>query len=234
VITKVKSVCIHQPDFAPYLGFFDRLLHTEHFILLDNVQFIRRGWQHRDRIKTRDGSGWLTLSLQKGDYHQRISDVRLAPDERWRIENLALLRQCYAKAPCFDLIYPQVEAIYRAGHERLIDFNMALLDMALRLLSIDVQMSFASAYPVASSGSQRLLELVLAVQGDNYLTGPGSRDYLDEALFAQSGVSVSWQNFKHPTYSQLYGNFEPMLSCLDLFFNCGNDAALVLRGLTRG
>jgi hypothetical protein len=95
-------------------------------------------------------------------------------------------------------------------------------------------MSFASAYPVASSGSQRLLELVLAVQGDNYLTGPGSRDYLDEALFAQSGVSVSWQNFKHPTYSQLYGNFEPMLSCLDLFFNCGNDAALVLRGLTRG
>lgn len=230
----MKTVCIHQPDFAPYLGFFDRLLSTDHFILLDNVQFIRRGWQHRDRIKTREGSGWLTLSLQKDDYHQRISDVRLAPGERWIIENLALLRQSYAKAPCFDLIYPQVEAIYRAGYERLIDFNMALLNMALRLLSIDVQMSFASAYPVASSGSQRLLELVLAVQGDNYLTGPGSRDYLDEALFAQSGVSVNWQNFKHPTYSQLYGNFEPMLSCLDLFFNCGNEAALVLRGLTRG
>ncbi len=234
MVTKVKTVCVHQPDFAPYLGFFDRLLHTDHFILLDNVQFIRRGWQHRDRIKMREGSSWLTLSLQKGDYHQTISDVRLAQDQRWKIKNLALLRQSYTKAPYFDLIYPQVEAIYYAGHKRLIDFNMAMLDMALRLLRIDVQMSFASAYPVASSGSKRLLELVLAVQGDNYLTGPGSRDYLDETLFAQSSVSVSWQDFKHPAYSQLYGNFEPMLSCLDLLFNCGNDAALVLRGLTRG
>lgn len=232
--SKAKTICIHQSDFAPHLGFFDRLLHTDHFILLDNVQFIRRGWQHRDRIKTRKGSGWLTLSLQRGDYHQRISDVRLAPDDRWRDENLALLRECYENAPYFDLIYPQVEAVYRAEHERLIDFNMALLDMALHLLRIEVQMSFASAYSVASSSSQRLLELVLAVQGDNYLTGPGSRDYLDEALFVRSGVKVSWQDFRHPTYSQLHGNFEPMLSCLDLFFNCGNDAALVLRGLAHG
>jgi hypothetical protein len=230
----MATICIHQPDFVPYLGFFDRLLHADHFILLDNVKFIRRGWQHRDRIKTREGSAWLSLSLQKGDYHQKISEVRLSSEGKWIEENLALLRQCYAKALCFDHIYPKVEAIYRAGHERLIDFNIAFLDMALRLFRIDVQMTFASAYPVASSSSQRLLELVLAVQGNNYLTGPGSRDYLDEALFAQSGVSVSWQDFKHPTYSQLYGNFEPMLSCLDLFFNCGNDAALVLRGLKRG
>ena len=234
MLASVKTVCIHQPDFAPHLGFFDRLLRTDHFILLDNVQFIRRGWQHRDRIKTREGSAWLTLSLQKGDYHQKISDVRLAPDERWIIENLALLRQCYAKAPCFDLIYPQVEAIYEAGHERLVDFNMAFLNMALRLFDIEVQMSFASSYPVSSSVSQRLLELVLAVEGDNYLTGAGSGNYLDEALFAQSFVSVSWQDFKHPAYSQLYGNFEPMLSCLDLFFNYGNDAPLVLLGAAHG
>lgn len=230
----VKTVCIHQPDFAPYLGFFDRLLRSDHFILLDNVQFIRRGWQHRDRIKTREGSGWLTLSLQKGDYHQRISEVRLTTDGKWMDENLALLRQCYAKAPWFDLIYSQVEAIYRARHERLIDFNMAFLHMALRLFRIDVQTSFASSYPVTTSSSQRLLDLVLAVQGDNYLTGLGSRDYLDEELFSQSGVQVSWQDFRHPTYSQLHGNFEPMLSCLDLFFNYGNDAALVLRGAVHG
>lgn len=230
----VKTVCIHQPDFAPYLGFFDRLLYSDHFILLDNVQFIRRGWQHRDRIKTREGSGWLTLSLQKGDYHQKISDVRLSTDGKWIAENLALLRQCYAQAPCFDLVYPQIEAIYRAGHDRMIDFNRAFLDMALRLFRIDVQTSFASSYPVTSSSSQRLLDLVLAVQGDNYLTGSGSRNYLDEELFARSGVKVSWQDFKHPAYSQLHGNFEPMLSCLDLFFNCGNDAALVLRGVANG
>lgn len=230
----MRTVCIHQPDFVPYLGFFDRLLHSDHFILLDNVQFIRRGWQHRDRIKTSQGSGWLTLSVEKGDYHQKISEVRLAADGKWVGDNLSLLRQCYTKAPFFDLIYPQVEAIYSAGHERLIDFNMAFLDMAFRLFGIDVQTSLASSYPVESSSSQRLLDLVLAVGGDNYLTGSGSRDYLDEGLFVRSGVRVSWQDFKHPIYSQLHGDFEPMLSCLDLFFNCGNNASLVLRGEMHG
>jgi hypothetical protein len=230
----VRTVCIHQPDFAPYLGFFDRLLRSDHFILLDNVQFIRRGWQHRDRIKTREGSGWLTLSLQKGDYHQKISEVRLATDEKWIDDNLALLRKCYAKAPFFELIYPQVEAIYRAGHKRMIDLNIAFLGLALRLFRIEVPMSFASAYPVVSSSSQRLLDLVIAVRGDNYLTGPGSRDYLDETLFLQAGVGVTWQDFRHPVYPQLYENFEPKLSCLDVFFNCGHDAALVLRGVRHG
>lgn len=229
MLSSLKTVCIHQPDFAPYLGFFDRLLSTDHFILLDNVQFIRRGWQHRDRIKTHDGSSWLTLSLQKGDYHQRISDVRLAANEQWVSKNLSLLRHCYGKARCFDLIYPQVEAIYLAGHDRLIDFNIAFMYMALRLFRIEVQMSFASSYPVTSSSSKRLLDLVLAVKGNNYLTGTGSRDYLDETIFRQSNVSVSWQDFKHPIYPQLHGKFESMMSCLDLFFNCGDDSASILR-----
>ncbi len=229
----MKTICIHQPDFVPYLGFFDRLLRTDHFILLDNVQFIRRGWQHRDQIKTCAGKPtWLTLSLQKGDYHQKISDVHLSDGQEWKKDNLALLKQSYAKSRYFDLIYPEVEAIYGAGHRRLIDFNMAFLNMALRLFRIEVHISFASSYPVTSSSSQRLLDLVLAVQGDNYHTGTGSSDYLEEALFAEAGVTVSWQSFKHPTYPQLHGGFQPMLSCLDLFFNCGDDAALVLRQVT--
>jgi len=230
----VKTICIHQPDFAPYLGFFERLLHTDHFILLDNVQFIRRGWQHRDQIKGPGGISWLTLSLQKGDYYQKISEVRLSSDEKWKRENIDLLKRCYSNAPYFDLIYPQLETIYGAGHQRLMDFNLAFLDMALRLFHINVQISFASSYSVTSRGSQRLLDLVIENKGDNYLTGSGARDYLDEEIFEQSGVNVSWQNFKHPTYSQLYGDFQPMLSCLDLFFNCGSDAADILREVRNG
>lgn len=229
MLPPIKSVCIHQPDFVPYLGFFERLLSVDHFILLDNVQFIRRGWQHRDRIKTREGTSWLTLSLQKGDYYQKISDVLLAANDKWISKNLSLLRHSYGKARYFDLIYPRVEAIYLARHKRLIDINMAFLEMALELFRIEVQMSFASMYPVDSSSSKRLLDLVLAVKGNNYLTGSGSRDYLDEALFKKSQVNVLWQEFKHPLYPQLYGNFESMLSCLDLFFNCGEDSAYILR-----
>ena len=225
----MSTICIHQPDFVPYLGFFHRLLLSEHFILLDDVQFIRRGWQHRDRIKGRNGSVWLTLSLRKGDYHQRINEVELSGDSKWIDDNLNLLRECYGKAACYSEVFPRVEAIYQAGHRLMIDFNCALLDVAMDYFDISIPISRASDYAIKATSSARLLALVQVEKGDTYLTGTGSRDYLDEDIFRAAGIQVRWQSFKHPVYPQLYDGFEPMLSCLDVLFNCGRDAARVLR-----
>ena len=230
----VNTICIHQPDFVPYLGFFQRLLMSQHFILLDDVQFIRRGWQHRDRIKGRNGQVWLTLALRKGDYHQLINEVELSDDPKWIEDNLNLLRECYGKARYFDEIFPQVESVYRAGHRRMIEFNCALLDLAMKHFDISVPISRASEYGISTTSSVRLLALVQARQGDAYLTGTGSRDYLDEGMFRSAGVQVIWQDFRHPVYPQLYGDFEPMLSCLDMLFNCGRDAASILRSTLNG
>jgi hypothetical protein len=227
-----KVVCIHQPDFAPHLGFFHRLLISHHFVLLDDVQFIRRGWQHRDRIKGPHGAAWLTLSLRKGNYHQLIRDVVLLNDSRWISGNLNLLRECYRKSRHFDEVFPQVEAIYRSGHYRMIDFNRALLELAFKFLDISIPITYASQYGIKVRSSERLVLLVDAIGGDTYLTGPGSRDYLDEEIFQKSGVKVMWQDFRHPTYRQLHGDFEPMLSCLDVLFNCGRGSADVLRSTT--
>lgn len=225
----MTTICIHQPDFVPYLGFFQRLLMAQDFILLDDVQFIRRGWQHRDRIKGRTGSAWLTLALRKGEYHQLINEVELSDDPKWIGDNLNLLRECYGKAPYFAEVFPKVEGIYRAGHRRMIDFNCAFLNLALEYFDITTPISRASEYKIKATSSSRLLALVQAKQGDTYLTGTGSRDYLDEEMFRSAGVCVMWQDFRHPVYPQMYGDFEPMLSCLDVLFNCGRDAANVLR-----
>lgn len=225
----MTTICIHQPDFAPYLGFFHRLLISQHFILLDDVQFIRRGWQHRDRIKGKNGQIWLTLGLHKGDYHQLINQVALSEDPKWIEDNLNLLRECYAKAEFFAEVFPRVAAIYHAGHHRMMDFNCALLDLAMEYFDISVPISRSSEYGIAATSSARLLALTQAKGGDTYLTGTGSRDYLDEEMFRAAGVRVMWQDFRHPVYPQLHGDFEPMLSCLDVLFNCGRDAAKVLR-----
>src|SRR5713226_2920464 len=109
----MNIVCIHQPDFVPYLGFFHRLLIADHFILLDDVKFIKDGWQHRDRIKGRNGSTWLTLSVRKGSHHQHINEVAMAENKKWIDSNLNLLHECYSKAKYFSEVFPQVEAIYR-------------------------------------------------------------------------------------------------------------------------
>lgn len=224
-------VCIHQPDFVPYLGFFDRLLQADHFIVLDDVQFIRRGWHHRDLIKTAVGPSWLTISLQKGDYKQKISEVILSQDTNWRQDNLNLLRQNYKSALHFDYIFTMVEKIYLERHERLLDFNLAFLNLALRLFRIKINMSFASSYSVPTTGTRRLVDLVLSVKGSDYLTGVGSLDYLDQDLFERRGLKVSWQNFEHPIYEQCFNGFDAGLSCLDVFFNYGDESYKVLNRL---
>jgi hypothetical protein len=230
----MKIVCIHQPDFAPYLGFFHRLLVTTDFIYLDNVQFIRRGWQHRDKIKSEVGGIWLTLSLQKGSYYQEIRDVKLSTNKEWIDDSLDLIRQSYWRTPYFEKVYPKIEDIYRAGYTRMIDFNLDFLRYAINMFDIKIRTHLASDFLVSSTSSQRLVDLVLAVGGDSYITGMGSRDYLEESLFEQRGIKVVWQNFTHPVYPQLNGGFLPMLSCLDLFFNCGEHSAEVLRSDANG
>ncbi len=222
------TVCIHQPDFAPYLGFFHRLLMADHFIILDDAQFIKGGWQNRDRIKGKQGPAWLTLSIVK-KFPQQINEVMLDSKGQWIDDNLNLLHDSYVHSTCFDEVFTRVEAIYRSGHQKMIELNVAMLQLAFEYFGIAIPLSYASQYAVTGKSSARLVGLVKATGGDNYLTGTGSRDYLDEALFNEAGIKVEWQQFKHPVYPQLHGGFEPMLSCLDIMFNCGKGAADVLR-----
>lgn len=217
----MTCVCIHQPDFLPYLGFFHRLLHVDRFVILDDVQFLRRGWHHRDKIKTPNGAQWLTLSVRKGPRDQLIKDVRLADDRAWIDTHLNCLRENYRDAPGFSAYFPLVSAIYGADHGRLIDINMAFLDLFFELFELDVKTVFSSDLGAAGSQTTRLVNIVKAVGGGCYLSGTGARAYLDEDQFRRAGIGLSWQEFDHPVYPQLHGEFKPYLSCIDLLFNCG-------------
>lgn len=215
-------VTIHQPDFAPWLGFFDRWRRSDLYIVLDDVQFIRRGWQHRDRIKTAQGEAWLTLPVEKkGKYDQLVSEVRMDNGQDWRARHLRAIGMAYGRAPHFPEVFPAMESIYAAGHELMMDFNLALLDfMACRFKAVAPR-RMASSYAVKTVKTQRLVDLVKAAGGDAYLCGTGSRDYLDEGLFSEAGISVIWQEYAHPVYSQLYGEFIPRLSGIDPLMMCG-------------
>ena len=209
-------VTIHQPDFLPWLGFFDRWERSDLYIVLDDVQFLRRGWHHRDRIKTRDGSAWLTVPVvKKGKYNQLIKDVAIDNSAGWRKKHLGAIEANYKKAPNFDYCYEGIKKIYDVGHTLLIDLNMDLLKFAADRLGITTPVTFSSDYAIAAAAGEKLLGLVKAAGGTEYLTGTGSRDYLDEEFFKREGIKVCWQDFGHPEYAQLYGEFVPALSALD-------------------
>lgn len=209
-------ITIHQPDFLPWLGFFDRWRRSDLYIVLDDVQYIRRGWQHRDRIKTHQGVKWLTVPVKKkGLYNQRIKDVEINNRENWRRKHLTTIRLAYGKAPEFDRIYPGLREIVSREHELLIDLNMNLLKFCADMLHIDTPFVLSSSFRENSRGTERLVRLVAAAGGAAYLTGLGSKDYLDEEAFHKQGVEVRWRKYDHPVYPQLHGGFEKMLSVID-------------------
>jgi hypothetical protein len=215
-----KTVVIHQPDFIPYLGFFHRLLHADLFIILDDVQFLRRGWHHRDMIKTKDGEKWITLGIKKAPQNTKIKDIDLN-NEKWQEQHLNLIKQSYLKAQYFNEIFPIIEKTYSKKYEKMMDINLALIKMLLELFNIKIEIDFASNYNVESKSNQLLADLLTEVNATHYLSGIGAKDYFESLPFEKANIEVIWQDFQHPVYPQLHGDFIPYLSSIDLFFNCG-------------
>ncbi len=209
-------VTIHQPDFLPWLGFFKRWKQSDIYIVLDDVQFIRRGWHHRDKIKTVHGIKWLTVPVKKRSrYYQKICDVEIDYHVNWQQRHFNIIKAAYGKSRNFDLVFDALTDIYSKNHRFLIDLNMDFLRFCAAQLGIDTPVLKASSYSTKETKSRKLLELVNAVGGSVYLTGTGSMDYLDEKIFLEAGIEVRWQEYDHPVYPQLHGKFEKMLSVLD-------------------
>jgi WbqC-like protein family len=220
----LKRTVIHQPDFLPYLGFFHRLLSCELLILLDNVQFVqnnRDGWTHRDKIKTPSGAKWLTISVKKAPWNTAIRDIQVATTTNWRDANLKLIKGNYQGAPYFKEIYPYMEELYHYECDTLCQFTIRSIEILMRLLDIRVPLLFASALSPQGNKSELLLDVLRKVSATHYLSGSGAKCYLDPKLFAEAGIEIIWQNFSHPVYHQLHGNFIPYLSSIDVLFNCG-------------
>lgn len=207
----------------PWLGFFHRWAKSDLYIVLDDVQFLRRGWHHRDKIKTTNGPAWLTLPVKKkGRYEQLIKDVELDTEHDWRRKHLATIEAAYKKAPNFDRYFRTLKSIYDKEHRLMAELNMEILLFMASELAVKTKVAYSSEYGVPGTSTEKLLNLVKKAGGTTYLSGAGAKDYLDEALFNKNGVEVEWQKFGHPVYKQLHGEFVPMMSALDYVMMMGS------------
>lgn len=219
-----KIVVIHQPDFMPYLGFFQRLITADIYIVLDNVQYVRgsRTQTSRDKIKTANGEKWINVGIQKAPYKSRIDEILLAKENCWRERSLNLIKENYRNAVFFEEIFPYVQELYKVECVKMVDFNMASIKMLIDLLGIEnIEIKYASALQADGKSNELIINLVKAVGCTRYLSGIGARNYYVPELYEKAGIEVIWQNFEHPVYPQQFGEFIPYLSSIDLLFNCG-------------
>jgi hypothetical protein len=230
---RAERVAIVQSSYVPWKGYFDIIAGVDAFVLCDEVQYTRRDWRNRNRIKTATGLRWLSVPVVvKGRYHQRIDETFVA-ERGWARSHLSALEQAYAGAPHAASLREWLRDAYaQAGaHERLSDVNRSLLEAVCGQLGIATPLLWSTdlerddpAHVDPRSG--RLIGICLALGATEYVSGPSAREYLDEQAFADAGIAVRWADYSgYPEYPQPHPPFEHRVSALDLLLCTGDEAA---------
>ena len=222
-------IAIHQPQYLPWLGYFDKLDRCDVFCLLDTVQYKKNEFQNRNRIKTAQGLQWLTVPVTYR-FPQRIHEVGVNQTVDWQRKHLQALKTNYSKAPYFDTYFARFEEFYQQSYELLAEVNVACLRLLMELLGLERKLVQASSLQVGTEDpTLRLVEICKSLGGDTYLSGRDGAKYMDETSFHNHQIQVVFQDFNHPDYPQCYGPFEPNISIIDLLFNCGSESLNLIR-----
>ena len=220
-------VAVVQPSYIPWKGYFDLIAAVDHFVLYDDVQYTRRDWRNRNRVKGPDGPIWLTIPVRtRGAYHQTIDAVEIA-DPAWAERHWATLRRLYAGAPCFGSVAPWLERLFTeaAGDALLVDVCERFTRAVCARLGVTTPITRSSELAVDGARTERLVSVCSRLDATEYLSGPSAREYLDEGLFAAAGIDVAWADYSdYPEYAQLNGPFVHEVTVLDLLLNTGDDA----------
>jgi hypothetical protein len=220
-----------QPTFLPWIGYFALIDRVDEFILLDHVQFAHRSWQQRNRIKTPHGVQWLTLPVEvKGKRDQRILDVRIGPtsDFAEKIERAITLN--YSRAPWFARYSEAVLGPLARRPQLLVDVTIPLIWSLCRAIGVDTPIVRSSELEASGRREGLLVEICRSRGATTYVSPRGSHAYLDgSSAFPDAGIELRYHDYEHPTYPQLWGEFVPYLSTIDLLFNAGPDTLSVIR-----
>lgn len=226
-----KKVIITQSNYIPWKGYFDSIKLVDEVILYDDVQYTKRDWRNRNKIKTPNGLKWLSIPVSvKGKFFQSIADTKIS-DANWQKKHWGALESNYSKAAFFKDYKDAIEELYlNFNSEYLSEINYHFLKGINNLLDIDTNMRFSSEFNLIEGKTERLIELCKQVNAKDYYTGPSAKNYIDENLFNQENINVHYLDFSnYKPYEQLYPPFSHYVTILDLIFNTGKDSKSYLK-----
>jgi hypothetical protein len=223
-------VSINQPAYLPWLGYFERIASSDLHIVLDHVQFEKNSFTNRNKVRTREGWTWLTVPLRtSGSFGDlAIEKVQIAPGAPWAKKHLRTLVESYARAPHFEQHRAFIESVYARPWEQLAPLLREMTGYFVHELGIETGLLYSSELSVSGSKSELVLNLCKQVGARTYLSGALGRGYLDEGSFAQAGIEVRYQEYRHPSYPQAFPGFEAYMGIIDLLANCGPQSLAVL------
>lgn len=230
-----KKIAVSQSNYIPWKGYFDMIASVDEFILYDDMQYTRRDWRNRNKIKTPQGEQWLTVPvLVKGKYRQKIKDTEI-DGSSWASVHWNSLVQNYRRAPCFKEIAVWLEPLYLdESYTHISRLNRQFIQAICDYLSIKTVISNSWDYMLIDGKTERLADLCTQAEGTEYISGPAAKNYIDESVFSDRDIKLIWFDYTdYPEYPQLWGEFTHGVTILDLLFNHGHESARYMRCVNR-
>lgn len=218
---------ITQPSYLPWRGFFDLLSRCDVFVWFDDVQYTRRSWRNRNRIKSPDSVRWLSVPVHAQGHQEglAIREVHIDEATDWRRSHRESLHQAYRKAPHYGEVAPLLDDLYAERFELLADFTIHTTTLLARRLGIGgIRLVRSSELNVSADGTERVVAIMQAVGAKRLVNGPTARAYTDHDLLERNGIEVDYMRYDYPEYPQLHEPFEPSVSVVDLLCMTGDDA----------
>jgi hypothetical protein len=231
--TTFETVVISQPHCYPWMGHMKLLHISDVFVIRDDVQLEKSSWQTRNRIKGQNGPVFLTIPVYtKGKSDQRIKDVQIDNSVNWRQKHLGVLQSQYAKAPHRNEVIDLLAPLMSQKWELLMDFTMSVTKAICGAIGIQPNFRFATEMELIGNKTECLVNICRQFGAVRYVSANGSAAYIEDQKFIDAGIKLEYLNYNPPEYPQLYGEFLPYMSVLDLLCNVGFAQALeyILKG----
>jgi len=225
----MKNVMIRQPGYMPNLGFFKKIQSSDIFVFLDDVQFSKDSFDNRNKIKTISDFDWITVPLQRPVYGKKLNQILISDSTNWVKKHSDLIYENYKSAPFFSSYWYEIKQILDRKFNSLIELNLNLINYFLKILEIPNETIKSSELKTSKTKTERLIEICKLLNASCYISGKGGKNYIDETLFQKSNIDLTYENFIHPQYSQLHGNFIENLSIIDLILNEGPNSSKILK-----
>lgn len=219
----------HQPVYLPWLGLFHKIALADAFCYFDDVQYLKRDWNNRNKIKTPSGELFLTVPVfTKGHRQKPIREIEINNSIDWRKKHWKSIYLNYKKAPYFNKYSDFFEDVYKKDWHYLTDLTEYMMRWFLETLGIKVKYYKASDFNFQGHKSDLVLDMCKKLGADLYIFGALGKNYAEKEKFSKEGIKIYFQDYKHPIYPQLHGNFISHLSIIDLLFNCGEKSLEIL------
>jgi len=218
-------ITAHQSVYLPWIGLFHKIALADYYVFLDSVQYLKKDWNNRNKIKSPQGWTYLTVPVySKGKFLQLLSDVKIDNKINWRKKHWNSIKLFYKKTPYFDEYAPFFEELYKKEWIMLNNLNREIMKFILKKLGIKTKWIEGSTLNLKGKKTDLVIDICKNFNTDIFIFGTLGRNYAEKNKFNKKNIKIVFQDYKHPTYRQQFKKFEPYMSIIDLMFNCGKNS----------